>query len=123
MIACDAIYSYLLLTIEKLWAYGGSKDLAPSRKQVVKNNLIDLMRFILTPFARFLVSYPLGDRKLNAAPAFNLYPFAPGESALSQLQVLTSTAFETFSEPTDEWKPAKLKTAIKKLYDLDSLKV
>ena len=63
-------YSYMLLTIEKMWTYDG-----PSRGRLVTNNTMNLMLMVLKPLALFVITQPVKDNK-NAAPPFNLYKFS-----------------------------------------------
>jgi len=112
MVACDAAYCYLLLTIEKMWIYDG-----PSRGRLVTNNIMNLMLTVLRPFALFLVTQPLKDGK-NAAPPFNLYKFDEKSSAFEQLKVLTSEALNAYPNAT-ELKPVE--RAVNDLIDISKL--
>ncbi|KAG8908752.1 hypothetical protein FRB99_002990 [Tulasnella sp. 403] len=71
MIACDAAYSYLLMTIEIMWQYDGDQ-----RRNLVANNITNLMLYVLRPMAEFLVTQrinPDDDKSQYAGPPFRPY--------------------------------------------------
>ncbi|KAG8698217.1 hypothetical protein FRC11_014572 [Ceratobasidium sp. 423] len=97
MQAVDAVYSYLLLSIQKLWSYDG-----PSRESIAANNIMGLMSGALPTLARFLVTQPTKrEPGKNAAPPFNCYPFDPANSfgnALNQLKEAVKHAIDKFPD-------------------------
>jgi len=96
MLAFDAAYCYLLLTMEKMWDYDG-----PMRGRLVTNNIMNLMLTIMKPLSLFLVKQQLSETE-NAAPPFNLYAFvgSKGKTALRELQKLTREAVAEYpNEP------------------------
>ncbi|KAG8792527.1 hypothetical protein FRC12_005843 [Ceratobasidium sp. 428] len=78
MLASDAAYCYLLLTIEKSWAPGYD------RKKLVAN-VTPLMRDVMAPIAKWLVTQKLDGSEKHAAPPFNYFPFDLKKSVLNQL--------------------------------------
>lgn len=78
MLACDAAYCYLLLSIEKCWTT------STHRKELVEN-IKPLMSVILKYCAEFLVTQKLEGREEYAAPPFNYYPFSSVTLAHSEL--------------------------------------
>jgi len=95
MLAYDATYCFLLLTIERLWTYDGNL-----RAEIIDKNIRNLMGKILGPLARVLVTQPLGNGK-NAGPPHNLYIFQDTiqKTPLQELRVLIAAALE--SHPGD----------------------
>ncbi|KAG8908748.1 hypothetical protein FRB99_002986 [Tulasnella sp. 403] len=95
MVVCDAVYSYLLMTIEIMWQYNG--DL---RGRLVTNNIMNLMLTVLRPIATFLVAQTITsgpDQGKHAAPPFRRYDFRDGkDGALEELKRLTREGLATY---------------------------
>ncbi|KZP10282.1 hypothetical protein FIBSPDRAFT_963272 [Athelia psychrophila] len=97
MLASDAVYSYLLLTMEKLWQHEGTVE---ERNPIVQANMRDLMGQIMKPFAEFLVTLKV-DETVHAAAPFNLYTFKKGSSACEQLKTLFKEAVQAYGKLGD----------------------
>ncbi|KAG8986920.1 hypothetical protein FRB90_003692, partial [Tulasnella sp. 427] len=83
LIAADAAYCYLLLTIEALWQYDGSE-----RGNVVGTNIFGLMFSVIKPVAQFLVQQPiktLPNVTANAGFPYRRFDFTSPAEALTQL--------------------------------------
>ncbi|KAG8856460.1 hypothetical protein FRB96_006426 [Tulasnella sp. 330] len=101
MLAFDAAYCYLLMTMERLWTYEGAM-----RGRLVSNNVMNLMLTIMRPISHFLVKQKVTDI-MNAGPPFNLYTFKGvfGKTALRELQKLTHDAVAAFPNDINELQP------------------
>ncbi|KAF8597163.1 hypothetical protein BDV93DRAFT_610515 [Ceratobasidium sp. AG-I] len=111
MLAFDASYSYLLLSIEKCWAPN-------SPREDLIQNILGLMTDVMKPIAEFLVTQPLDDGSgENAGPPFNHFEFRSVATAHSQLMEVIKAATDAY--PTDKMKKA-LKNA-DGLFDLAGL--
>ncbi|KAF8810822.1 hypothetical protein BYT27DRAFT_7091051 [Phlegmacium glaucopus] len=84
LVACDAVYCYLLISIEKVWdpSIGATK-----RSELVTINMRNIMLNVLRPLATFLTKqqYKKGEITYQLAPFFNLYEFGNSESCHKQL--------------------------------------
>ncbi|KAG8908754.1 hypothetical protein FRB99_002992 [Tulasnella sp. 403] len=99
MIACDAAYSYLLMTIEAMWQYDGEL-----RGRLVTNNIMNLMLTVLRPIALFLVAQEITsgpDQGKHAGPPFRQHNFQNGRNgALEELKQLTRDALAQYPDVT-----------------------
>jgi len=110
----DAAYCFLLLTIEKLWNTSATAE----RQTLVSQNLDGIMFNILSPLAKFLVQQPIGNTRMNAAPAFNWYKYEPG-STLQQLEKEVQAAIDAYAGSPDALKVLQpIQVFIKKLQDI-----
>jgi len=108
MLAFDASYSYLLLSIEKCWT-------ATDKRDLLVQNILGLMTDIMKPIAEFLVTQPLNDGSGDhAGPPFNHFEFRSVATSHSQLMDVISAASAAYSD-------AKLKKALKAADDLFDL--
>ncbi|TFK64360.1 hypothetical protein BDN72DRAFT_881553 [Pluteus cervinus] len=121
LIACDAIYSYLLLSIEKLWQYDPGNEEA--RKEVIGKNVRGLMAHALGPLAKFLVKQPLSSNaKKFAAPPFRKYNFTSDKLALGQLEELMRQTVAKYANDPEKGDLEKIQKSVKDLVSLDKLK-
>lgn len=111
MLASDAAYCYLLLSIEKCWT-------SSNHRQDLVGNIMPLMRFIIKYCAEFLVTQKIDGGDKYAAPPFNYYPFSSVASAHSELVKALQTASENY--PTNKKLDIALNKA-KTLFDLSQL--
>lgn len=96
LLASDAVYCYLLLTLEKLWTEGNPQR----RRQYITKNLQHLMMDILRPIAKLLVTKVVTTslnpidvtKKKHFGPPFNFYDFGLTEPPFKQLKVLMTNA-------------------------------
>ncbi|KAJ8591360.1 hypothetical protein M405DRAFT_814463 [Rhizopogon salebrosus TDB-379] len=72
--ASDAVYCYLLVTIQKTWQVS---DLVLRRGLIA--NVHSIMVNVMTPIAEFMVEQPFGPGEGKAAPAFQFYQTTAGE--------------------------------------------
>ncbi|CAE6467231.1 unnamed protein product [Rhizoctonia solani] len=99
MLAFDAVYSYLLWTIETVWTYGGADE---SKKQKLRKNIGPLMFSAMKPIAQFLVHQDLQTiKKKRAGPPFNLYIFSTGTSPLNELKDIVKNAVAAYPDSTE----------------------
>jgi hypothetical protein len=83
----NASYSYLLLTIENIFATADPTE----KGDLVKNGLMVIMPSLISPLANLLVQQPVGDETPTryAGPPFQYYDFtASPQTPLQQLQSL-----------------------------------
>jgi hypothetical protein len=93
LVACDAAYCYMLISIEKVW---DPRVDANTRSKLVANNLRNIMSNILRPLATFLTEQSYGDFQL--APFFNFYEFKTSPTCQVQLQSEMDKAVTNFPE-------------------------
>ncbi|KAF9070234.1 ferritin-like-domain-containing protein [Rhodocollybia butyracea] len=116
MLFSDAVYSYLLMTLEKLWRYDGIQ-----RGRLVTNNVMNLMLAILKPVALFLVTLPLeSDPTKHAAAPYNRHDFRTGTSTFAQLKELMNAAIAQYPGAT-EGPLRGVQQAVDNLIDIDTL--
>ncbi|KAF8868017.1 ferritin-like-domain-containing protein [Gymnopilus junonius] len=94
----DAVYCFLLRTIETLWNVDKDDD----RHKLILGNMYGIMMGILTPLAKFLVSQPIGPSNQRAAPCFGYYEFKDGETELKQVQDEMQATINTYLKITAE---------------------
>jgi len=84
LLFCDAAYCYLLITIENMW----DVKFEGNRRDLVTNNLQNIMLHVLRPLAAFLVgkTYVQDDETFNLAPFFNFFEFNETSSCHQQLK-------------------------------------
>ncbi|CAE6362091.1 unnamed protein product [Rhizoctonia solani] len=118
MRATDAVYCYLLLSIERLWSYAG-----PSRQDIIDSNIMSLMQSVLPPLAKFLVKQPTkADPGRNAGPAFNFYEFDPTDSYKNALGQLKGEIGNALGKLPEEVR-TDIQEAVDSLVDLGNLSV
>ncbi|KAG8908750.1 hypothetical protein FRB99_002988 [Tulasnella sp. 403] len=114
MVACDAAYSYLLMTIELMWKYSGKW-----RGRLVTNNMMNLMLHVLRPMAVFLTAQEItsGPNKgRHAGPPFRQYNFQGGkDGALAELKQLTQAGLAPYP---DQEALERVQAAVDALIDL-----
>ncbi|TFK70432.1 hypothetical protein BDN72DRAFT_896439 [Pluteus cervinus] len=115
LLTADAIYSYLLLTIEKLWQLEDRSK----RRNIVTRNLHGLMGGALGPFADFLVNQRITpESEFFAGPPFRKYDFGakPAKDQLKDLIQKTVAAYP------DEATLVDIQTKIGNLVPLEEFK-
>lgn len=118
MLAFDAAYSYLLWSLEAVWAYDGQNE--TTRKQL-KDNVHPLMMDAMMPIAKLLVKQNLKSIKnKRAGPAFNLYVFHLDGSPKAQLEELLRAAEKKAKEVYSDALNG-LGDAVKDVYDLGNV--
>jgi methionine-rich copper-binding protein CopC len=94
-----------------LWKYDGEK-----RANLIKKNLMVMMRITLPKLAHFLVNQPSPLDKLhNACAPFNFYRFDSSPSPKNQVVALVKAAGEKYKD----LKP--LLSSTEKMIDIDDL--
>ncbi|KAF7985129.1 hypothetical protein HWV62_9051 [Athelia sp. TMB] len=101
LLASDAVYCYLLLTLEKLW----TEDDPKRRRQFITKNLQHLMMDIMRPMAKLLVTKVVTrsrnpvdiEKHLNQkhfGPPFNFYDFYNAPAGVAPFQQLKNLMAE-----------------------------
>ncbi|KAG8812499.1 hypothetical protein FRC19_003093 [Serendipita sp. 401] len=92
LLLSDAVYCYLLITIERMW----DPEFTGKREELVENNLMRLMTRVITPLARFLTQEK-GPNDRCFAPFFNFYDFSKSEkTCYDQLVGLMDDAIKAY---------------------------
>ncbi|CAE7153234.1 unnamed protein product [Rhizoctonia solani] len=114
MRAFDAVYCYLLLSIENVWA-----NVSEDNRNNLLSNIDSMMRGMLQPIAKFLVTQKVNDTEGSkyAAPPFNFYNFDSVDSAKDEMIQRLTEAKEAY--PTGPF--ASQITKAKNLFDLKDL--
>ncbi|KAF8343249.1 ferritin-like-domain-containing protein [Amanita rubescens] len=101
MVACDAAYSFLFLTLDKLWQTSDPEE----RKGIIDNNLKKSMRRVIGRLAQFLVKQQIPDTTpvKYAGPPFRHHKFEG--NALADLKLWMKTAVDAY--PDSENKDLK----------------
>ncbi|KAG8990268.1 hypothetical protein FRB90_001837 [Tulasnella sp. 427] len=118
MIASNAVYSYLLLTIQTLWQYDG-----PLRGRLVTNNVMNTMLTILKPLAQFLVKQEIktGPKiRRNAACPYRRFDFKNTDTALEELVAVMEKGLAEY--PNEESLKGVMEDT-KQLIDLKEVKL
>jgi len=116
MVACDAVYCYLLMTIEKLWQYDGQK-----RKALIEQNIRNAMRPVIPSLAQFLVKQKITSGAhvgKHAGPPFRLWKAAQSGKELEELKRLMSDVVNGYP---DEQTLKRAKDKVDKFVDLSDL--
>ncbi|CAE6537021.1 unnamed protein product [Rhizoctonia solani] len=118
MLAFDAAYSYLLLTLEAGWTYEGPGDINSGG---IGPNLHNLMTEVMGPISKVLVRQKLKNFQKNAAPPFNLYTFNLHSSPKDEIKALIEEAISRYSYPKEDKE--QLEKALKGVGDLHDIKL
>jgi hypothetical protein len=115
LVACDAAYCYLLISIEKVWS---ASIEAAMRSSLVTNNLRNIMSKILLPLATFLSKQTYNDsgNRFKLAPFFNFHEFVTGTTCHSQLMTAMQNAVNGFP---DSEELAEIKTVVDNLVSVN----
>lgn len=93
-ILSNATYSLLLVTMDELY-----QPLEPADKAQVVGRLYAVMKDVLGPLARFLMSQPMGGGSNgHAGPPFAFHPLASPHHALAEVQALAARAARAFPQ-------------------------
>ncbi|CAE7153636.1 unnamed protein product [Rhizoctonia solani] len=94
MRAFDAVYCYLLLSIENVWA-----NVTGDQRTKLLENVTTLMGGMMQPIALFLVEEKVNDAagSKRAAPPFNYYHFESIESAKDEMIKELKAAHEAYA--------------------------
>ncbi|QRV78533.1 ferritin-like protein [Ceratobasidium sp. AG-Ba] len=108
MLALDAAYCYLLLSIESTWVPSNHRD-------KLVGNIHKLMGPIIAKIATFLVTQTLAGTSEHAPPPFNYFPFSSTEAAYQELKDAVGEASNNYQELKG------LPDKVDKLFDLSTL--
>jgi len=100
MVASDAAYSYLFLSIEKLWQYADRPG-GPKRSDVITHNFHEAMRDVIRPIAIFLVQQKITSgvhAGKYAGPPFRRYNFPGQGTELEKLKRCIKAAVDAYPE-------------------------
>jgi len=131
---CDAVYSFLLATIEKLWHV--PKD--DQRHRLIIGNMYGLMMGVIAPLAQFLVTQPITPgSNVRAGVTFGFYDFKGNGTYLEQTLGTVKAAIKGYLDSdrkeTEDELPVhdygfqvnsllKVQEALYKLVDLETYK-
>ncbi|KAG8741249.1 hypothetical protein FRC10_003129 [Ceratobasidium sp. 414] len=91
MLACDAAYSYLLLSIEKSWTKN-------EHRVDLLSNISDLMTLVIKRIAGFLVTQQLEGSDEFAGPPFNRFDFSSTALAYKEMIAAIKEAKDAYPQ-------------------------